>query len=281
MSTNRLFLFAGYDPHGKIDASLVSYVKMCAELGDVVVVMDCDADASQTRKLAPYAVHVCARRHGQYDFGSYRRAYEWAKNNLDLSKYDFMYLVNDSVYVTHQIAPAVIGMEQLDVSAFGMVKNPHKQHPHIQSWFIGLRPDVFMTPWFDEFMKSITTQPNKGMLIRMYEHGLTERVMNAGLDWGCLFTVPGRGVYNDVWKYTRRAMPMFKKCAFTRRGGALGAQIVRILKSADGNLRDAILQNARRVYGAENINGILTQNPLRIMWRNIKYFAHKIYTRGL
>ena len=39
-----------------------------------------------------------ATRHSEYDFGSYKRAYNWAQENLDTAEYEFVYLVNDSVY---------------------------------------------------------------------------------------------------------------------------------------------------------------------------------------
>ena len=39
---------------------------------------------SELEKLAPYCLYTSGIRHGEYDFGSYKRAYIWAKQNLNL-----------------------------------------------------------------------------------------------------------------------------------------------------------------------------------------------------
>ena len=277
MCAKRLFLFAAYDADGVTDDALKSYVSACANLGDVVVVMDADGDA-RALDVSRRVLYTAAHRHGEYDFGSYRRAYEWAHDNLDLSEYDFLYLVNDSVYITGDIADAVAKMESGSAAMFGMVKNPHRNHPHIQSWFIGMTRDVFCTPWFDDFMRRITRQPSKGAITRIYEHGLSRIVMDHGLAIAAIMTVPGRGVYNRPKKLWRGGIPMFKKCAITRRGGAVAGQVEYILRHMDANLRAATIASARRTYGAKNVDRLLTRNPIKTVWRNIKYFIHKILT---
>ena len=148
--TKRLFLFAGYDADGIIDDSLILYVGALSKLGDVVLCMDSDCNKSQVAKLKPFVLYAAAQRHGEYDFGSYKRAYVWARDNLDLSKYDFVYMVNDSVYgPLFPLKPYFEKMESQNTDAFGLVKNTKASHPHIQSWFIGMRKSVFLSQWFD------------------------------------------------------------------------------------------------------------------------------------
>ena len=89
MQNKRLFLFAGYDKDGIIDESLLMYVSAVSKFGDVVLCMDSDCPDSELNKLQDITLHAMATRHREYDFGSYKRAYNWALENLDLSKYDF------------------------------------------------------------------------------------------------------------------------------------------------------------------------------------------------
>lgn len=282
MTNKRLFLVAGYERDAIIDASLVHYVRELAALGDVVVYMDCDCDAENLKKLKPFVVHADAARHGEYDFGSYKRAYIYAREARMLPAYDVVYMVNDSVYgPLFDLRGAIEKMESQNWDAFGLVCNPHREHPHIQSWFIGCRRDVFMTPWYDEFMTAITKLPDKGMITRQYEQGFTKMVASHGLKWGCLYTMPGRSVYNRVKYLFRRHMPFMKKVAFPRRHGALGRQISYVLNHISPDVRDAILQNARRVWGDEYIHWLLTKNPIKIIYRNIRHSVHKVFVEGI
>lgn len=276
MSVKRLFLFAGYDPHGKIDSSLVYYVRALSALGDVVVHLDCDPADASIKRLAPYTLHAAAVRHGEYDFGSYKRAYIWARKNLNIADYDFVYMVNDSVYgPLYDLGPFLQKMESNAWDAFGPVCNPKAAHPHIQSWFIGMRPAVFNADWFDSFIMSVTHLSGKGAITAMYEQGFTAAVAAHRATWGCVYTVANRGVYNKIKYLYRRGIPFMKKVAFSRHGGRLGRQILYVLNRIPGDARDAIMENARRIWGAEYVNSLLTNNPFKIMMRAVKYGFNK------
>ena len=118
----RLFLFAAYDAAGQVGASLLWYVKSLSENGDVVFVADSDFEEQQIALLKPYVLHTEAKRHGEYDFGSYKRAFKWAQDNCCLNEYDYIYMVNDSVYgPLYDIRPYLENMEGLGTDAFGLV----------------------------------------------------------------------------------------------------------------------------------------------------------------
>ncbi len=277
MSINRLFLIAGYDAKGTIDDALVYYVRALSKLGDVIVCMDSDCDNSQMKKLTPYVRHISARRHGEYDFGSYKRAYMYARDARMLDNYDMVYMANDSVYgPLYDLKPILEQMEAKNLAAFGLVKNPNPDHPHIQSWFIGMRDTVFKTQWFDEFITSVKKLPNKGQITREYEHGFSKHLSARGLPWECMMTVKNRGVYNQIKKLYRAGLPFMKKVAFSRHGGAYGRQIAYVLDHIAPNARNAILSSARHTWGAEYINWLLTKNPVKVMYRGIKNGLHKI-----
>ena len=273
----RLFLLAAYDAAGHVDASLVHYVRALAAHGDIVVHMDSDCTDGSIKKLGPYTLCATAARHGEYDFGSYKRAYQYAYDAGILDQYDFVYILNDSVYgPLMDIGPALIDMESRGWDMFGLVYNPNRDHPHIQSWFVGMRPCAFRTKWFDTFIRGVTKLPSKGLITRMYEHRLTALGRENGLSIGCLYTVKNRGVYNRIKYLYRRHMPFMKKVAFSRHNGALGRQISYVMRHIDAATRDAILENARRTWGDEYVARLITSNPLRIFARKIRYAATKI-----
>lgn len=277
--TRRLFLFAGYDAHGVIDESLIIYVRALAACGDVIVVMDSDCTAHELKKLAPYTIYAAAHRHGEYDFGSYKRAYTYARDTGILDKYDFVYMANDSMYgPLHPLNAVLEKMESMNTDAFGMVAKRHKTRPHIQSWFIGMRPSVFRAEWFDTFMNSITKLESKGLITRMYEQGFTRLVTAHGLTWDAPWHVRNRGVYNKIKHLYRAGVPLMKKVAFRRRGGALGRQILYVLTHIEPDVKNAILDNARRIWGDEYIGWLLTRNPVKIIIRNIAYGARKLFS---
>ena len=278
----RLFLFAGYDAHGIIDKALIYYVRALSKLGDVIVCTDCDCAKSEIKKIEKYTIGTISGRHGEYDFGSYKRAYMYAHDARILPQYDYVYLINDSVYgPLEPLAQYLLKMESFGTDAFGMVCNPNRHEAYIQSWFIGCAKSVFLSKWFDEFMRSVTHQPDKGSVTYLYEHGFTRMLNKNNKTWQCIYSVPNRGIYNRIKKLYLRGLPFFKKNAFIRHNGALGAQIAYILRHIPDDLARAIMTNATRTWGDEHIHWLLTRNPIKIFIRNIKYATHKILHEGL
>lgn len=280
--TRRLFLFAGYDKHGIIEDALIMYTRALKKFGDIVVCMDSDCASSELKKLNTIALHAMAARHGEYDFGSYKRAYNWAQQNLDLNEYDFIYMINDSMYgPLFDLKPYFKKMESGTNDAFGLVKNPHHTSPHIQSWFIGMRKSVFMSNWFNDLLQSVRHHEDKGSVTILYEHGFTKRLIENHLSWDALYSAPRRSIYNRVKYFYKKKMPFIKKLAFSRHNGALGRQLLYILNHTPPQIRNTILKCARRTFGHEYISKILTHNPFKIMWRNITYTIHKLRTDGI
>ena len=279
--TKRLFLFAGYNKSGIIDDALVYYVRSLSKFGDIVLCMDSDCGTSETAKLKKYTTHTLVGRHGEYDFGSYKRAYIWATQNLKLTDYDFIYIVNDSVYgPLYDLTRYFFAMETMGHNAFGMVKKVG-HNAHIQSWFIGTTPVIFTSDWFDNFMRSITKLADKGQITDKYENGFTRLVNEHGYTWDCLYSVVNRGVYNKIKKLYDSGMPFMKKVAFIRNHGGLGRQVLYVLNSIDQKLSDIILRSACAQYGNQQIKWLLTKNRIKITYRNIKHALCKLFIEGI
>jgi lipopolysaccharide biosynthesis protein len=279
----RLFIFAAYDPAANIiDDSLIIYVRELSRYGDVVFFMDNDAPGTELDKLKPYTLYAGAARHRSYDFGSYKRGYIWARDNGILKNYDWVYMVNDSVYAPlHPILPLLTDLESRGRDATGMVYNPHKRRPHIQSWFIGMGRRVFLSEQFDSFITSVERQPDKGAVTYLYEQGFYRMLCQLGGSFACIFTLRGLAVYNKIKRLFMRGLPFMKKSAFIRRHGALGRQVSYVLDNIDPVLRAAIIENANREYGQDYVAWFLTGNIFKILWRNIRHSLYKLFVEGI
>lgn len=273
----RLFIFAGYDKDGIIDDALVYYVSSVSKFGDVIVYMDCDSSETEINKLKPYTIKTIAKRHGEYDFGSYKRGYQYAKENNLLENYDVMYLINDSVFgPLFDMKQIIQKIENSDSDSCSLIVSKHKTHKFMESWFIRLNKKIFMSVWFDEFISSVKHEEYKYLVTVKYEHGLTNLIKNNGCSWDGIYEIHGRFSYNEPKRLFKMGCPFVKKASFTRHNGGVGNQIKYVLKHADTNARDAIMNTANRIYGKKYMNWLLTSNPLKIFYRNITYVFKKV-----
>ncbi len=288
MSIRRLFLFAAYDAQGIIGPSLIFHVRSLSEYGDVVVVMDNDSNSQEICRLQPHAVHVEAERHGEYDFGSYKRAWIWSMEHLDMDGYDYCYLVNDSVLgPLEEIGPLLTEMEGLGTEAFGPVINNHRREPHIQSWFVGMGRKVFLSKWFGDFIISVTHQEDMSKIYSLYEIGLTGLMEKHGIKCGALFFLKGKSIYNSVRKIYMQGLPFIKKSAITRHNASLGAEVKYVLDQcrASGSAykneaAEAVLEDCRRVYGEEYMDYFLSPSRMEMQKRYIIYLFNKVFKRN-
>ena len=278
--TKRLFLFAGYDANGIIDDALIHYIKTLSKMGDIVFCMDSICKKSEITKIKPFVLHAIATRHGEYDFGSYKRCFIWARDKKILKNYNHLYLVNDSVFgPLFDVKQTLKNMESTKTDATGLVVAKHKTHRYMESWFVRINKKIFMTPWFDAFMSAVTHEEYKYIITVKYEHGLTNLVCNNGCTYTGLYNVRGRYTYNCPKRLFKRGCPFIKRACFTRHNGGAGDQIKYILNHIDYNVRNAIMKTSNRIYGEKYMNWLLTCNPIKIMIRNIKY-AHKKIKNG-
>ena len=216
----RLFLFAGFDKDNIVDDTVVYYVNSLAKLGDVIFVMDNDLSKSEIKKISdiPNVLYATGIRHNEYDFGSYKRAYLWAKEQNILNKYDWVYLVNDSVYgPLYNLNPILTNLESSDANLVGMTANHDDSTPwHVQSWFVGVDKSVFSTEFFDNFMQKITRIPHKTSLVLKYEVGLSWLIIRNGFKAQVVLETQNNNVYDDPRSVLIHGVPFVKKAAASK-----------------------------------------------------------------
>lgn len=219
MKIKRLFLFAGYDKQGIIDDTLIYYLKMLSGYGDIVFVMDNVAPNAELNKLnnIPNILYKSAERHGEYDFGSYKRGYQWADKNGTLKKYDWVYLVNDSVYgPLFDIRGILEDLESRNVDLTGMIDFTNKFTPiQVQSWFVGLSNKVANSDFIRSFMDNISSQTNKQLIVLKYEVGLSQVILRHGYKMSTLISGENGDVvhriYEEPLNMLKAGLPFIKK----------------------------------------------------------------------
>ena len=272
----RLFLFAYYDPQGVVGEAVLRYLEALHVLGDTVLAGDCDLQPGEGNKFAPLVVSYTASRHGEYDFGSYKRAFQQA----DLSGYDVVYLVNDSVVgPLRPLEPYLQRMEALGTDAFGLVLHPSRKERHLQSWFIGLKPSVFRAPWFAEFLSGVEAVGRKEDVCIRYENGLARLLEAHSASYAGLWELRGKAIYNAVGRLARQGFPFLKKSAFTRHGGCLGPAVAQALSEADPALKDAVMVDMDRLYGEAYRRWFFAATPIRAFGRYLRYLSGKLTDR--
>ena len=93
----RLCVFAHWDRDNIIDEYVIFYLKALNSVCDYTIfVSDCDLDISETNKLNGIADYIIAQKHGEYDFGSYKRGFNLAKEKE--LEFEELLFVNDSCY---------------------------------------------------------------------------------------------------------------------------------------------------------------------------------------
>lgn len=189
----RACLFASFTAKGKVSSNTLDYLKNLRQFNDYIVyVADSKALPDTIKTLCEYADCVIINRHEEYDFGSYKRAFEFLNSKGFLDKIDSLLICNDSVdfvgcsedlkeiFDTSSLSDAYALCKA--TYGFGNKIKRHKyewtKNPHLQSYFLVLRKNVFRANYFKNFISSVKHLKNKTQIIKDYEMGLSELLKN-------------------------------------------------------------------------------------------------------
>ena len=224
---NRVAIFAHYDKKNIIDDYVVFYVKELQKIAkNVIFVSCCDLPKEELDKLDCYKI---AQKHKEYDFGSYKRGFIFAKNNNLLKDCEELIFANDSCYgPLYPISEVFAEMEKKNCDFWGITKNNFgyiKQfkhyfvrRTHIQSYFIAFKNNIFTQEFFANFINSIKHEQEKRDIIINYEIGLSELLIKQGYKFAVL--VNAYESINNVtilkWRQIveKYKMPFIKKSLF-------------------------------------------------------------------
>ncbi len=180
----RTVIFASYSKSGTIADYVLYYLQGLKTLAETIVfIADNEVLPGEEEKLRDLVTHCECKRHGGYDFGSYRRGYEWLESIGLLDKTEEIILCNDSCY--GPVTPFVPIFEEMDSRScdFWGISESHQIKTHLQSYFLVFKKQVFASEPFRKFISSLTHQENYNDYIAKYELCLTEYLCEAGFSF--------------------------------------------------------------------------------------------------
>lgn len=217
LMNKRLFLFASYDKENKISDELLYYLNSLSDIGDVVFIMDNPVEEEELNKIKKInnILYFRCEKHGEYDFGSYKRGYEWAKSNNILKNYDWIYFVNDSVYMLSSPERKILYLENQNTDFNGMYSYRAVNTPeHVQSWFFGISKKIVQEKFFQDFIENITKQNSKVDIIYKYEIGLSQLLLRNGYKYSSLLSGEGiNAMGHKPIHALEKGIPFIKKAA--------------------------------------------------------------------
>ena len=237
---NRVAIFAHYDKKNIIDDYVIFYINELQKIAETVIFVSCcDLQESELNKLNCYKI---AKKHCEYDFGSYKIGFNFAKYNKLLKDCKEVVFANDSCYGPFKPLDKIFEkMSKKSCDFWGLTKNyigfkklknnkvKNIYCPHIQSYFIVLKSNVFSSKVFENFINSVKYQKYKNDIILKYEIGLTKTLEKAGFksDFAikdfCKFNNPPVCKWRNL--YEKSDFP-FVKCSVLRLRNYLHTTIV-------------------------------------------------------
>ena len=164
----KIAIFAHYDRDNIIDDYVINYLSELKTICDkVVFVSDSDLLPEEIAKVR-FCDFIIRGRHGEYDFGSYKRGFLAIKHELE--NCDQLIFCNDSCYLIGNLKPV---LDNVKTQVYGLVMNRSGYPAHLQSYFLVFAKEVFSSKKFHDFMRSITKLP-KALIVEKYEVGLTQ-----------------------------------------------------------------------------------------------------------
>lgn len=175
-----LGIFAHYDQDNIVDNYVIYYLKELKKIASkIIFVSDCDLPQRELDKLKGICDKVRAHKHYEYDFGSYKRGLQDAKQEIE--HFDALILANDSCYgPCASLEPIFNKMENLTCDFWGLTASSERQQVHIQSYFMVFSKKVFLHKNFTRFFNSVEEKKCKDTIINTYELGLSKTLIESG-----------------------------------------------------------------------------------------------------
>lgn len=209
--TGRVAVFAAVLPDGRLAPDRATYLRALAEVADdVVFVASGPILPGELDKLRPLARAVVCRRHGAYDFGSYRIGLSVARRLGLLAEARELVLANDSCLAPVTPLPGLFRrMDRRRCDFWGLTQFRFLGAWHLQSFFYAFRRPVLEGTALDEFLDEFRTPIDRGRAVVRGEARLTRVLAARGFRFRSL--VPRRFQPLHRWDIpTRRPLALLR-----------------------------------------------------------------------
>ena len=217
----RIAIFASYDKQGIVHDYVITYLKKLKQVADkIIFIADNDVKDLEKNKIAQIADYAQFFHHGEYDFGSYKRGYLYAKKHGLLEEANELIFCNDSCFCVSSLQPVFKVMDEKKCDFWGITKSYEKQK-HLQSYFMVFKSNVFNSKSFIDHISGVTHQNNFMDIVNLYELPFTHKLNQASFiesEFICLGNEKNPTYYPQ--KTLEIGSPLIKRKVFTVRGCA-------------------------------------------------------------
>jgi len=171
-------VFAAYSADGTVSDYVVDYLKKLKEIApNIIYVTDNPIKRGEIKKISPYITHLIAYRHGEYDWGSYKRGVNLIKT---AGTFDKLILANDSTLpLAASFRPILEKMQQSEADIYGITANTDGTY-HLQSYFLILSKKAWQNPAFSAYLNAVKPEKDGLTVAYRYEVPFTEYMENNG-----------------------------------------------------------------------------------------------------
>lgn len=213
----RTAVVASYFGDGTLSEALIYLLKGLREVVDnIVYVADSPVIPEEIDKLKDIVTIAKFERHGQYDFGSYRRGLEIARSEglIAPELADELVIINDSSYgPVFPFSESFTAMAKHDCDFWGYTGYNAFGNNHISSYFYLFRRNVIDSGAIDEFLSRVTGNLERDQVIVKFELKMTAFLAQRGMKWktyvpyGYLHSSPTKHPYSICRNFR---MPLLK-----------------------------------------------------------------------
>lgn len=258
----RTVVFASYSKQGIIADYILFYLRGLQEVADrIIFIADNEISAPEQEKLEGIVIYKECKRHGCYDFGSYRKGYEWAEKNGILNDTDELIFCNDSCYGPIMPFGEVFSkIEKTECDFWGMVESCVSM-VHLQSYYLVFKKQVFNSEAFRDFVFSFGKQESFDDYVTKYETNFTSHLCKAGFSYNAIINFSDYQSLNggkpfDITLYPittiKLGMPLIKRKVFTYAFESFLKDsifsLVELLKKENRELYSLIIKDLPNIY---------------------------------
>lgn len=212
----RFAIFAFYNGKGLINDYVVTYLKYLKEVSDsIIFVADNEPNVKELSKIYPLVSHIESYHHGEYDFGSYKIGFRYAKEHYLLDDVDEIILCNDSCFCVDSLKPAFDKMSTKPCDFWSMTAS-NEYEPHLQSFFLVVKKKVFNSEVFSNYLDNVKHLDSFLEIVNTYEIPLKKTFEKEGFKSASYIKAPKKN--NPTFfpiKCIKVKMPLIKRKIFT------------------------------------------------------------------
>ncbi len=201
-------IFAHYDKHNIIDDYVMIYLQNLKKFCDkIIFVSDGNLSSTEQQKILPMVSDIIATRHQEYDFGSWKIGFNILKEkyNQEFLGANKLIFANDSCYCIGEFDSIFSQIKSMpDIDCYGITDGSGYSY-HLQSYFLVFNQTVFLEEFFDNFLQNVSQQKSKEDLIKAYEFGLSQLLIQKNKK---LYAIFGK---DFIQNYYHQNQPLIRK----------------------------------------------------------------------